>query len=201
MQAKLTEFIDHSISSTVNLPKNSTVEDVKKIFTLAYTLGCKGITVYVDGSREGILNPIDETLKLQNVASIPDVLPAYRFKVSSNKNNWYVTITHKDGKPFDVMASSNTAIDDNVEDANMELMYLCNKYKLKIESKSQVSKSKTNIDLFTRLVSLLLRSGVSINEIFTDINCIIGSVPYFVKKYLTDITNPNFDPNCPKGNC
>ncbi len=55
MQATIQKHIDHSISSTVNLPESATVKDVERVYFLAWKLGCKGITVYREGSREGVL--------------------------------------------------------------------------------------------------------------------------------------------------
>lgn len=55
MQAVIQRHIDHSISSTVNLPESATEEDVERIYLEAWRAGCKGITVYREGSREGIL--------------------------------------------------------------------------------------------------------------------------------------------------
>ena len=55
MQAAIQKHIDTAISSTVNLPQDISTEDVEKIYLLAWKLGCKGITVYREGSREGIL--------------------------------------------------------------------------------------------------------------------------------------------------
>jgi ribonucleoside-diphosphate reductase alpha chain len=55
MQAAIQKHIDHSISSTVNLPESATLEDVANVYLLAWKLGCKGITVYREGSREGVL--------------------------------------------------------------------------------------------------------------------------------------------------
>jgi ribonucleoside-diphosphate reductase alpha chain len=55
MQGTIQKHIDSSISSTVNLPKEATIEDVKKIYVQAWKAGCKGITVYREGAREGIL--------------------------------------------------------------------------------------------------------------------------------------------------
>lgn len=61
MQAAIQKHIDTAISSTVNLPEEISVEEVQKIYFLAWKLGCKGITVYREGSREGIL----ETTKVE----------------------------------------------------------------------------------------------------------------------------------------
>ena len=57
MQATIQKHIDTAISSTVNLPEEITPEEVEKIYLLAWKLCCKGITVYREGSREGILEP------------------------------------------------------------------------------------------------------------------------------------------------
>ncbi len=53
MQAAFQKYVDNGISKTVTLPKDATVQDVEKIFVMAYELGCKGISVYRYGSREG----------------------------------------------------------------------------------------------------------------------------------------------------
>jgi ribonucleoside-diphosphate reductase alpha chain len=60
VQAKIQEYVDASISKTVNAPNAHTVEDVKKLYTLAYDLGCKGITYMRDGSRPGVLERVVE---------------------------------------------------------------------------------------------------------------------------------------------
>lgn len=54
-QATIQKYIDHAISSTVNLPREATEEDVERIYFEAWKQGCKGITVYREGSREGVL--------------------------------------------------------------------------------------------------------------------------------------------------
>ena len=67
MQATIQKHVDTAISSTVNLPQEITPEEVEKIYMLAWRMGCKGITVYREGSREGIL----ETEKVTKKAEAP----------------------------------------------------------------------------------------------------------------------------------
>src|SRR5256712_13598448 len=55
MQVAIQKHIDHSISSTVNLPRDTTPEEVERVYFLAWKLGAKGITIYRESSREGIL--------------------------------------------------------------------------------------------------------------------------------------------------
>ena len=70
MQATFQKYVDNGISKTVTLPKDATVEDVEKIFMMAYELGCKGISVYRYGSREGqviyLSSKRDEQITLSN---------------------------------------------------------------------------------------------------------------------------------------
>ncbi|MDG7013740.1 MAG: adenosylcobalamin-dependent ribonucleoside-diphosphate reductase [Nitrososphaerota archaeon] len=73
MQATIQKHIDTAISSTVNLPEEITPEEVEKIYLLAWRMGCKGITVYREGSREGIL----ETEKAAKKSEAPKPAAAF----------------------------------------------------------------------------------------------------------------------------
>ena len=84
MQAALQAFVDNSLSKTVNFPENATEDDVAKAYVLAWELGCKGITVYVTGSREKVVLETKATAeKKEPIASKPELAPT--FSVDSKK--------------------------------------------------------------------------------------------------------------------
>lgn len=97
MQAAIQKWVDASISKTVNAPKHHTVEDVKKLYMMAYTEGCKGITYYRDGSREGVLIKEQEPEKVEEKAAKPvkrEVLadsPARRIKIKTGCGDLWLT--------------------------------------------------------------------------------------------------------------
>jgi ribonucleoside-diphosphate reductase alpha chain len=70
MQAAIQAFTDNSISKTCNFPATATPEDVAKVYMLGWKLGCKGLTVYVTGSRDKVVLETKETLEKKNAPSI-----------------------------------------------------------------------------------------------------------------------------------
>ncbi len=76
VQAVIQKYVDASISKTVNAPQTHTVEDVKKLYTLAYDLGCKGIAYMREGSRQGVLERVQEEKKpSQTEVKSPQIKP------------------------------------------------------------------------------------------------------------------------------
>jgi ribonucleoside-diphosphate reductase alpha chain len=115
VQAVAQEYIDSSISKTVNAPNSHTVEDVKKLYMMAYDLGLKGITYMRDGSREGVLSRIEDKkdnkaleknglVSLQNsVLPRPAQLEGITYQIETPVGKTYITINHnKDKEPFEV---------------------------------------------------------------------------------------------------
>src|SRR5258708_22085089 len=65
VQATIQKYTDSSISKTVNAPNDHTVEQVQKLYSLAYEMGCKGITYYRDGSRDAVLTRVEDEKKAE----------------------------------------------------------------------------------------------------------------------------------------
>jgi ribonucleoside-diphosphate reductase alpha chain len=77
MQAALQAFVDNSLSKTVNFPEGATVEDVAEVYILAWELGCKGITVYVTGSREKVVLETRATVEKKQPQSASSLAMPY----------------------------------------------------------------------------------------------------------------------------
>jgi ribonucleoside-diphosphate reductase alpha chain len=75
MQAALQAFVDASISKTINFPATATPDDVARAFELAWKLGCKGLTVYVTGSREKVVLETEATRQARQSRQLPRQLP------------------------------------------------------------------------------------------------------------------------------
>jgi len=109
MQAAVQYYTDSSVSKTVNAPKTATLEQVENLFMAAYDLGCKGITYYRDGSREGVLTAASQERKK---AGRPAVLSGFTRRVETPAGRAYITINMLDNKPFELFANLGRAGSD-----------------------------------------------------------------------------------------
>jgi ribonucleoside-diphosphate reductase alpha chain len=161
MQAAFQKYTDNAVSKTVNLPGDATPEDVRKVYDLAYELCCKGVTVYRDGSKENQVLSFEakEKAKIGSVPGVkerPETLDGYTTKMVTGMGNLYVTVTELDGEPFEVFATIGKS------------------------GKSTMAKTEA----IGRLVSLALRSGVSVEKIVNQLKGICGEHPVFQKDGL-----------------
>ncbi len=107
LQGKVQKWIDHSISVTVNLPNDISEEMVGKVYQQAWESGCKGVTVYRDGSRGGVLIAADDKKKKEEAQEQkhekrPSVLDADIVRFYNNEEAWIAFIGLKDGKPYEI---------------------------------------------------------------------------------------------------
>jgi ribonucleoside-diphosphate reductase alpha chain len=160
MQAAFQLYVDSAVSKTINMAKSATVEDVKQSYMLAYKLGCKGITVYRDGSREeqvmnlgvSIKNEVKEvptngngsgsapnsSFPLIQIKPRPEIMKGCTVKRETSCGHLYLTVNEDEtGKPFEVFSTMG---------------------------KSGGCEGSQN-EAVARLISLALRAGVDYHEI------------------------------------
>ncbi len=108
MQGAIQKWVDHSISVTVNLPNDATEALVGELYLKAWEVGCKGVTVYRDGSRSGVLISADEKKEDSDKEekSFPNkrplVLEADVVRFQNSKEKWIAFIGLVDGKPYEI---------------------------------------------------------------------------------------------------
>ena len=156
MQAAFQKYTDNAVSKTVNLPHDATEGDVRKVYNLAYELACKGVTIYRDGSKENQVLSFSATDKatdkfLGATIERPETLLGFTTKMKTGYGHLYVTVTEYDSKPFEVFAT--------------------------IGKSGRSTTAKT--EAIGRLVSLALRSGVTVDKIIDQLKGIGGEYPVF----------------------
>ena len=109
MQGAIQKWVDHSISVTINVPNDATEELVNQLYIKAWEVGCKGVTVYRDGSRSGVLISNEE--KKEEKTEIlqpafptkrPQVLEADVVRFQNNKDKWIAFVGLIDKKPYEI---------------------------------------------------------------------------------------------------
>ncbi len=190
LQAAAQESIDHSISKTCNLPGNATQEIVSAVYMRAWESGCKGFTVYRDGSRTGVLvsestkkpkskNERPDGIENSLAPKRPTELPCDIKKAKVNGEAWTIFVGLLNGRPYEVFGGLSKYVD------------IPNKYKLgKIIKNGKNSDGVTSYNLsigdgddkmlikdianvfenksygaFTRMISLSLRHGTPIEYV------------------------------------
>ncbi|GAA4896646.1 adenosylcobalamin-dependent ribonucleoside-diphosphate reductase [Flaviramulus aquimarinus] len=109
MQGAIQKWVDHSISVTINLPNDVTEDLVGDLYLKAWEVGCKGVTVYRDGSRSGVLisNDYKKEEKAKNLLTTfpkkrPQILEADVVRFQNNKEKWIAFIGLIDHKPYEI---------------------------------------------------------------------------------------------------
>lgn len=109
MQGAVQKWVDHSISVTINLPNDVDEELVGDLYLEAWKAGCKGVTVYRDGSRSGVLISNDEKEEEQETETLtsfptkrPKILNADVVRFQNNKDKWIAFIGLIDDKPYEI---------------------------------------------------------------------------------------------------
>ncbi len=105
MQGAIQKWVDHSISVTVNLPNDVSEELVAEVYQTAWECGCKGVTVYRDGCRDGVLldkktsKPVAECV---HAGKRPKSIPADIVRFKNGKEDWIAFVGLRDGLPYEI---------------------------------------------------------------------------------------------------
>jgi ribonucleoside-diphosphate reductase alpha chain len=160
MQAAFQKYTDNAVSKTINMPNSATPDDVRESYMLAYSLGCKGITIYRDGCKDAQV-----LYRGTDAARAPEkqhdkggrAIPRHRpvnltgstVKIRTSFGNLYLTLNLFEGDPFELFATLGKSGKD----------------------------TQAHTEALGRLISLSLRSGVPLRDIIEQLKGIGGSQP------------------------
>ncbi len=107
MQAAFQKYVDNAVSKTINMPNKATVEDVKHACLMAYNSGCKGLTVYRDGSRKiQVLKTDDNKPSQTRPYDRGNLLSGFTEKLKTGRGSLYVTVNvDKTGRPIEIFTN------------------------------------------------------------------------------------------------
>ena len=225
VQAAAQNWVCHAISKTINLPNDVTVDDVKKVYWRGWKQGLKGVTVYRDGCRSGVLvssetsKESEETIKIVNAPKRPETLECDIHRAQVKGEVWTVLIGLLDGKPYEVLGGKSEYIEipssyDTGRITKRVRKTMPSKYDLHFGDNGSeivvkdIVKVFDNPDYagFTRVLSLALRHGAPINYIVeqllkdrdADLFSFARVISRVLKKYINDGTIPGGSRNCPE---
>lgn len=183
MQGAIQKWVDHSISVTVNIPKETTKEIVREIYETAWKSGCKGCTIYRDGSRHGVLVSNEEQNHPQfgetKAPKRPKKLDAEVLRFKNNREDWIAVVGMYEGRPYEIFTgrAANFLLPQGVEKgwvirikepgdehARYDFQFLDpDGYKVTIEGLSRTFKQE--YWNYAKLISGILRHGMPIQNV------------------------------------
>ncbi len=183
MQGAIQKWVDHSISVTVNIPKETSKEIVREIYETAWKSGCKGCTIYRDGSRHGVLVSNDEQSTPQfaetKAPKRPKKLEAEIVRFKNNREDWIAVVGMYEGRPYEIFTGRATNFylppfvekgwvirvkEQGYEHARYDFQYLdSDGYKVTMEGLSRTFKQE--YWNYAKLISGILRHGMPIPNV------------------------------------
>lgn len=183
MQGAVQQWIDHSISITHNLPEKVTKEEVSELYMQAWKYGCKGMTIYRENSRHGILSN-KPTFIQNNAPKRPKALPHDVYSIMSKGHHWVVCVGILEDKPYEVFVFNNIEL-PGTRFAGEIIKQAKGRYDLSIRDigyYEDITKDCSDEEnLLTRMISTSLRHGANIKFIVEQLNKSTGDVTSFGK--------------------
>lgn len=217
MQAVLQKYIDHSISKTLTLPYNTTLEEYKDLYMYAYKQGLKGFTTFnPQGSMEGVLAEKRESRIIRRFAPRrPKELPCDIHSIKSGENVYIIIVGTLNGSLYEVFVIDNPEVYldlkkytngkvEKIEKGRYDLIVDTGPVHIRVENFTKTFNSP-NASL-ARFISMALRHGTPlqfvVDQLYKDTNfmdCERG-IARVLKKYITEgervITSDNSCPEC-----
>jgi ribonucleoside-diphosphate reductase alpha chain len=215
LQAAAQKWICHSISRTTNLPQSATVEDVNNVYFNGWKQGLKGMTVYVDGSRSGVLvsnetaNKSDARFVQHQAPTRPEVLPCEIHRASIKGEKWTILVGLMDNKPYEIFGGLSKYIEipriytvgtiikhpRKTKNSVYDLKFGFKGDEFAVKDVVEVF-DNPNHSAFTRTISLAMRHGAPVSFMVeqllkdkdTDFTSFSRVVARVLKKYIEDGT-------------
>ena len=189
MQGRIQKWVDHSISVTINLPNDVSEEMIDKLYVEAWRSGCKGCTVYRDGSRSGVLLSTEKKKKKHEDCMEPPVIVSTRpreleadvVKFQNNREKWIAFVGLMNGRPYEIFTGladdeEGIMLPKTVEkgsiiksyDADRRKHYdfqFKNKRGFKMTLEGLDSKFEPEYWNYAKLISGVLRYGMPISQV------------------------------------
>ena len=226
LQAAAQRWIDHSISKTCNLPKDATRETVADVYMRAWLTGCKGFTVYRDGSRDGVLVAADEPAQekdssgnIRLAPKRPEHLDCEIHRATISGENWIIFVSKYGSKPYEIFGGLSEYVEIPKKHREGKIRKRSRKT---VESKYDLILGEGEDELivkdivsvfanpnhtaFTRTLSLSLRHGVPVQFLVeqlqkdkkADLFSFSRVIARCLKKYIADGTKVS---NGTRANC
>jgi ribonucleoside-diphosphate reductase alpha chain len=185
MQGAIQKWVDHSISVTVNVPADTTEDLVSQVYMTAWESGCKGMTIYREGSRSGVLlkddkkkekeseNPME--FRETSAPKRPKVLEAEVLHFNNDKQKWVAVIGLLDGRPYEIFTgeaegffvpdwvNKGEVIKNKLDDINSRYDFVyTNKYGLHVTMEGLSFQFNSEFWNYAKLISGILRHGMPI---------------------------------------
>ena len=183
VQAAFQKWVDSGISKTINMHKDSTVSDVQRAYMLAWDTGCKGITIYRDGSKSVQVLNTTEKGKFQP-KDLDDISEAVRFRIAAeglDDEYIYITVSHADNQPMEVFVN----------------------YPFLNKPSLEHTQRREQLDSISRLISTSLRYGVPLGKIIEQLEKskgsmkgTVASISNVLKEFTVRAGDP-FESPCP----
>jgi len=224
MQAAIQQHIDHSISSTINLPKGTDSKVVNSLYIKAWKSGLKGVTIYVDGSRTGVLlskkEPAPDKIVYRGAPKRPEVLRCTIHRATVKGEDWTILVGLMNNRPYEIFGGLSEYVEIPKKFAYGQVRKrtrktMPSKYDLVIGKNGEEITIKDIVSVFdnpnhtafTRTISLAMRHGVPVHYLVeqlqkdkdADLFSLSRVIARYLKKYIADGTKPgngNINCNC-----